>query len=62
MMGEGRVAQEALFYEFNLERHIPADHLLRAIDCVIDLSGLRVRSEIHEARANRRVRSMTEAA
>jgi transposase len=41
MMGERRVAQEALFYEFNLERHIPADHLLRAIDCVIDLSGLR---------------------
>jgi len=41
MMGERRVAQEALFYEFSLERHVPADHLLRAIDRVMDLSGLR---------------------
>ena len=35
------MAQEALFYEFSLERHVPADHLLRAIDRVVDLSGLR---------------------
>ena len=41
MMGERRVAQEALFYEFSLERHVPASHLLRAIDRVVDLSGLR---------------------
>ena len=41
MMGERRVVQEALFYEFSLERHVPAGHLLRAIDRVIDLSGLR---------------------
>ena len=41
MMGERRVAQEALFYEFSLERHVPADHLLRAINWVADLSGLR---------------------
>ncbi|MGA0598472.1 transposase [Enterovirga sp. CN4-39] len=41
MMGERRVAQEALFYEFSLERHVPAGHLLRAIDRVVDLSGLR---------------------
>src|SRR5215218_11348767 len=41
MMGERRVTQEALFYEFSLERHVPADHLLRAIDRVVDLSGLR---------------------
>lgn len=40
-MGERRVGQEALFYEFSLERHIPADHLLGAIDRVIDLSSLR---------------------
>ena len=32
MMGERRVAQEALSYEFSLDRHVPADHLLRAID------------------------------
>jgi transposase len=41
MMGERRVAQEALFDEFSLERHVPANHLLRAIDRVVDLSGLR---------------------
>ena len=31
MMGERTVAQEALFYEFSLERHVPADHLLRSV-------------------------------
>src|SRR4051795_13329399 len=41
MMGERRGAQEALFYEFSLERHVPAHHLLRAIDRVMDLSSLR---------------------
>lgn len=39
MMGERTVAQEALFYSFNLERHVPADHLLRSIDRFVDLSG-----------------------
>ena len=37
MMGERTVAQEALFYEFSLERHVPADHLLRSIDRFVDL-------------------------
>jgi transposase len=41
MMGERTVAQEALFYEFSLERHVPAHHLLRAIDRFVDLSGIR---------------------
>jgi hypothetical protein len=41
MMGERTVMQEALFYEFNLERHVPADHLLRSIDRFVDLSGIR---------------------
>ncbi len=41
MMGERCVAQEALFYEFSLDRHVPADHLLRAIDRFVDLSDLR---------------------
>jgi transposase len=40
MMGEAR-AQEALFYEFSLEQHVPADHLLRSIDRFVDLSGIR---------------------
>ncbi len=37
MMGERQVDQAALFYEFSLERHVPADHLLRAIDRFVDL-------------------------
>jgi transposase len=41
MMGERTVAQEALFYEFSLERHVPADHLLRSIDQFVDLSSIR---------------------
>ncbi|HEY4029411.1 MAG TPA: IS1182 family transposase [Caulobacteraceae bacterium] len=41
MMGERQVSQGALFYEFSLERHVPADHLLRAIDRFVDLDGLR---------------------
>ena len=41
MMGERRVAQEALFYEFSLDQHVPANNLLRAFDRFVDLSGLR---------------------
>jgi transposase len=41
MMGERTVMQEALFYSFCLEQHVPADHLLRSIDRFVDLSGLR---------------------
>jgi len=41
MMGERRVDQAKLFYEFSLERHVPQDHLLRAIDRFVDLDGVR---------------------
>ncbi len=41
MMGERRVRQDALFYEFSLERHVPAGHLLRSIDRFVTLDGLR---------------------
>ena len=41
MMGRRQVEQAALFYEFSLERHIPADHLLRSIDRFVELGGLR---------------------
>src|SRR6476646_7183202 len=41
MMGERRVAQEHLFYEFSLERHVPETHLLRSIDRFVELDGLR---------------------
>ena len=37
MMGERRVMQEALFYGFSLERHVPDNHLLRKIDRFVDL-------------------------
>ena len=47
MMGERTVAQEALFYSFNLERHVPADHLLRSIDRFVDLSGIREHLHFH---------------
>jgi hypothetical protein len=41
MMGERRTDQAALFYEFSLERHVPATHLLRSIDRFVDLSDVR---------------------
>src|SRR5215472_12129266 len=41
MMGHRQVEQATLFYEFSLERHIPADHLLRSIDRFVELEDLR---------------------
>jgi transposase len=41
MMGERRVRQDALFYEFSLEDHVPEQHLLRSIDRFVELDGLR---------------------
>src|SRR5438874_10300566 len=41
MMGERRIQQEALFYEFSLERLVPETHLLRHIDRFVALDGLR---------------------
>jgi transposase len=41
MMGKGRGDQSPLFYSFNLNEHIPADHLLRGIDRFLDLQDLR---------------------
>lgn len=41
MMGQQTDAQDQLFYSFNLEAHVPADHLLRGIDRFLDLSELR---------------------
>lgn len=41
MMGQQKGGQERLFYSFNLDEHIPHDHLLRAIDRCLDLSELR---------------------
>ena len=41
MMGERRVRQDALFYEFSLEDHVPEGHLLRLIDRFVAFDGLR---------------------
>ena len=36
-------AQEALFYCFNLERHVPPDHMLRATNRFVNLGDIRER-------------------
>jgi transposase len=41
MMGEHSGKQDRLFYSFNLDEHVPADHLLRGIDRFLDLADLR---------------------
>jgi hypothetical protein len=41
MMGPRRVEQGALFYNFSIDAHVPADHLLRSIDRFVGLSELR---------------------
>jgi len=41
MMGHRQVEQAALFYEFSLEGHVPADHLLRSIDRFVELEDVR---------------------
>ena len=41
MMGERRVRQDALFYGFSLEEHVPVGHLLRSVDRFVELDGLR---------------------
>src|SRR5665811_1075753 len=41
MMGQGCGGHRQLFYAFNLDDHVPADHLLRGIDRFLDLQDLR---------------------
>lgn len=41
MMGQGSGGQKPLFYSFNLDDHVPAEHLLRGIDHCLDLGDLR---------------------
>ena len=43
MMGEQTGAQEALFYGFSIEGHVPSDHMLRSIDRFVDLGDIRER-------------------
>ena len=41
MMGQLPAAQNALFYDFSLEQHIPDNHLLRQIDQFLDFDAIR---------------------
>jgi transposase len=41
MMGQQGGGQDRLFYSFNLDSHVPQDHLLRGINQFLDLSELR---------------------
>ena len=41
MMGQRSGLQQSLIYEFSIEEHVPADHLLRSIDRFLDLDGIR---------------------
>ena len=41
MMGQRTGGQKPLFYAFNLDDQVPADHLLRGIDRCLDLGQLR---------------------
>ena len=40
-MGERAIRQEALFFGFNLDEHVPADHLLRSIGRFVELADIR---------------------
>ena len=53
MMGERRVMQEALFYGFSLERHVPDNHLLRKIDRFVDRSEVRTHLEPYYSETGR---------
>jgi len=45
MMGKKAGDEDRLFYSFNLDKHVPAEHLLRRIDRFLDFSQLRQRLE-----------------
>ena len=53
MMGQQIGGQQRLFYSFNLEDHVPQDHLLRGIDACLDLGGLRKHLAEHYSRTGR---------
>jgi transposase len=53
MMGERSGLQGRFFYRFDLEKRVPADHLLRKIDSVLDLSKLRSQLAPHYSHTGR---------
>jgi hypothetical protein len=53
MMGERSGSQSRFFYRFNLEDRVSAEHLLRKIDAVVDLSKLRSQLAPHYSHTGR---------
>src|SRR5437016_9713109 len=53
MMGRSSRDQGQLFYSFNLEAVVPADHLVRAIAGVLDLSWVRAELAPHYSHTGR---------
>jgi len=47
MMGRLKDGQSRLFYEFQLDDAVPADHLVREIDAVLDLSWVHAQLASH---------------
>src|SRR3546814_18653867 len=47
MMGQRSSGQGRLFYAFDLDAHVPDNHLLRGIDQCLDLSDLRTQLADH---------------
>jgi transposase len=53
MMGQRSGNQDRLFYSFNLDEHVPADHLLRSIDRYLDLTDLHQHLEAYYSHTGR---------
>jgi transposase len=53
MMGQRSGKQDRLFYSFNLDDHVPADHLLRSIDRYLDLTDLHQHLEAYYSHTGR---------
>ena len=53
MMGRQEVAQAPLFYSFDLDAHIPSNHLLRGIDRFLDLGDLHAHLASHYSNTGR---------
>ena len=53
MMGQRSGKQDRLFYSFNLDDHVPADHMLRSIDRYLDLTDLHQHLEAYYSHTGR---------
>jgi transposase len=53
MMGQRSGNQDRLFYSFNLDEHVPADHMLRSIDRYLDLTDLHKHLEAYYSHTGR---------